>query len=322
MDETLFHAYPDRDGFPRYTIDLVSPELPCGAGWLANCLIELGIPAWKPWNADDRGQWVDLGGYRYRHRLDGSAWTRLLPALVDGREFVFRPGEALRVHHVWPTAYPAAQRSILFMRDPRDALYSAWQRQRQLSTIAPDVGFGAFCASRFHHYPVSWASYLLVFLRVCQRAIDDFGGRLVRFEDYRRDPAVTLVAVLEYLGVEADADAIASAVDRSSFERVRAADAALTAAGTVPHPLLHGGAPGACERELGRIAADAAIAGFGDVLDRLGYRGVVAGTPTHVSCSTATAMIEAIRIAGVPVAEDGWLADAVRAATQDVVSVA
>jgi hypothetical protein len=189
-----------------------------------------------------------------------------------------------------------------------------------LSTIAPDLGFGAFCASRFHHYPVSWASYLLVFLRVCQHAIDAFGGRVVRFEDYRRDPGVTLVAALAYLGVEADAHAIAGAIDRSSFERVQAADAALTAAGTVPHPLLHGGAPGACERELGPIAADAAVVGFGDVLDWLGYRGVDAA-PTHAGCSVATAMIEAIRIAGVPVRDDGWLAEAVRVATRDVVSV-
>ena len=319
MDDRLFQAYPGRDGFPRYTIDIVSPELPCGASWLANCLIELGIPAWKPWNVDDREHWVDLGRYRYRHRLEGSPWSRALPALVDGREFVFRPGEAVRVHHVWPTAYPAAQRSILFTRDPRDALYSAWQRQRRLSTIAPDLGFGAFCASRFHHYPVSWASYLLVFLRVCLRAIDTFGGQVVRFEDYRGDPARTLITALDHLGVDADADAIAGAVDRSSFERVLAADAALTATGTVPHTLLHGGAPGTGEREVGRAAADAALTGFEDVLDRFGYRRVDSYTPTHVRPSIAAAMIEAIRVAGVPVADDGWLADAVRAATRDIV---
>ncbi|MET0229925.1 MAG: sulfotransferase domain-containing protein [Rhodanobacteraceae bacterium] len=316
MDEPLFHAFPDRPGFPRYTIDLVSPEAPCGAGWLANCLIELGVPAWKQWNTDDRAHWIDLGDSRFRYGLAGSPWSRVLPSLVDGREFAFRAGEAVRVHHVWPDAYPRADRTILFVREPIDALYSAWHRQRRLATIAPDLDFPAFCASRFHHYPVSWADYLLLFLRVWRRALREFGGTVIRFEDYRRDAAGTLASALRALDNVVSPAEATRAIEASSLERVRAADQRLVAERVVEVPLVRGEASGAYLLECDAAAIAPLAYRFEDISDWLGY----APTQNEPRVERAAAfggwsgeaILRAIRKTGVRVADDGWLAQAVR----------
>jgi hypothetical protein len=320
-DETLFHAYPGRPGFPRYTIDLVSPEAPSGAGWLANCFIELGLPAWKPWNADDRAHWIDLGGHRYRHRLDGSPWSRVLPALTDGRELEFRAGEAVRVHHVWPGVYPRTERTILFLRDPCDALHSAWHRRVRSGTIAGDTDFGAFCASRFHHYPVSWADYLLLFLRVWRVALCDFGGIVVSFEAYRRDAYATLAETLDRLAIRATAADIARAVEASSLARIREAERNMLAAGVVATALVRAEPPGDASREhgdsIGAIARrfDEITRALGDPIHSPTTRVPQSG---HERETTATALLHAIGKAGVPIESSGWLAGAIRSCCGDI----
>lgn len=320
-DESLFHAYPDRPGFPRYTIDLVSPEAPSGAGWLANCFIELGIPAWKPWNADDREHWIDLGGHRYRHRLDGSPWSRVLPALVDGRELQFRAGDAVRVHHVWPGVYPRAERTILFLRDPCDALHSAWHRQLRSATIAGDTEFGAFCASRFYHYPVSWADYLLLFLRVWHAALREFGGIVVSFEAYRRDAHATLAETLDRLAIRAKPADIARAVEASSLARVHEAEHNMLAAGVVTTALVRGEPPGDALREhgdsIGAIARqfDEITSALRDPIRSQTAR-VPRSDPRHEA--TATTLLHAIGKAGIPIDASDWLAGAVRSCCGDI----
>jgi hypothetical protein len=320
-DETLFHAYPERDGFPRYTIDLVSPEAPSGGGWLANCFIELGIPAWKPWNADDRSHWTGLGGHRYRYCLPGSPWSRVLPALVDGRELAFRSGEAVRVHHVWPCVYPRAERTIFFLRDPCDALHSAWHRQLRLGTIAPDVDFHAFRASRFYHYPVSWADYLLLFLRVWSLALREFGGIVVGFEAYRGDARATLTDVLDRIALESAPADIARAVEASSLARVREAEKTMIASGVVETALVRGEPPGDCLRTQGDSIEPVARR-FDAVVralrDPTGSRADPSPATGSAHESTVSALLRAVEKAGIPLDPAGWLAQAVRSCSGDI----
>jgi hypothetical protein len=317
LDGTSFQSYPDRRGYPRYTFDLASPELPCGAGWLANCLIELGIPAWKPWNIDDSAHWRDLGAGRFSYELAGSPWSRVLPALVDGREFKFRPGQAVRVHHVWPSAYPAADRSVFFVRDPRDALYSAWRRALASGTAAPgDDGFAAFCRSPFFHYPIARVDYLLVFLRVWRRSLAEHGGVVVRFEDYRADAVTTLANALAGLGVDADDADIARAVEASSVVRLQEAEQRMIEAGVVGTPLVRGEPPGEHARRLGARECAMLDAKFAEMAAWLGYPNALDSGEEAAASPDArvqAALLAAVRRAGVPVAERSWLADALAA---------
>lgn len=228
-----FHDSPDVAHFPRYDCDIVSAEMPSGASWLANCLLELDVALWKPWGADLRGDWRQRGGRRYRYDRSDQAWRRLLPSLQHGREFDFRAAPVPRLTHAWPGTYADPPRTILFVRDPRDALYSFWQRALRAGLAPPAQPFAAFIAEPWFHYPLSRADFLALWLRCWRLALQPRDHLLLRYEDYRTEPLTTLRRALDFLGVDADAAALARAVAASDFAVARAAEAQLIAAGTL-----------------------------------------------------------------------------------------
>jgi hypothetical protein len=317
---TLFHAFPERPGFDRYDIDLVSPEAPCGAAWLVNCLLELGIAAWKPWGSDDRAHWQNLDRFRYRYAGGDNGWSRVLPALSAGREFDFRPDHCVRAHHTWPGLYPAATHRLLFVRDPREALYSAWQRQlRTRADAAPD--FTAFCMSRFFHYPISWLDYLLLFLRVWRRASERDGAKILRFEDYRRDALATLLDVTGYLGITVKPEAAQRAVDASAVERIEAEDRRLLAAGVVDALIVRGTRPGADLSRFDEATHRQVGSRFNDLCDWLRYPTSVTSPgarPLHSQHEVHARILDAFEHAAIPVDPAGWLSIAVFDAVADI----
>jgi hypothetical protein len=316
-DSTRFHALPDRPGYARYDIDLASPELPCGAAWLVNCLLELGIPAWKPWGLDDRAHWQLLDDGRYRYVGGDNGWSRVLPALRDGRTFAFRTGRCARVHHVWPDVYPAAPYRLLFVRDPCDALYSAWRRR-----AAPDdLDFRGFCTSGYFHYPLSWLDYLRLFLRVWRRAAERDRVKIVRFEDYRRDAAATLADVVAWLGLDVTAAALAHAVEASSVALARAEDRRLLGLGVVDRPLVRGAPPGECAREVDAATHAWLRSHFADSCVWLGYP--LAPTLARPRQGPPpgdlhAALLSALRQADIPVDATGWLSTTLHDALADI----
>lgn len=314
MREALFHDVPDRPGHAAYDIELASSELPNGAAWLVNCLLELGVSAWKPWGADDRAHWQHLGGLRYRYVGGDNGWSRVLPALSHGREFAFRATPCLRAHHTWPGVFPAARHLLLFVRDPCDALHSAWQRLLRLEMVPAGCGFAEFCRRPFHHFPIAWQDYLLLHLRVWRMAVARERSCIVRFEDYRRDAAATLRRVLDYIGLDADADAVQRAVAASSVEKVKAEDERLYRSGVVASRIVRGEAPGGHLRHLDAPETAAVAERFADVCEWLGYAAAPARAPAAATPRDAhlhAAMLDALRRSGIRVDEDGWLAAAV-----------
>jgi Sulfotransferase domain len=318
--EPLFHDVPGRPGHPRYDVDLVSPEVPSGAAWLANCLLELGISVWKPWGSDDSTQWETLDGLRCRYVGGDNGWSRVLPALRHGRVFRFRPSPCVRAHHTWPDVYPSTTRRILFVRDPRDALYSSWHRKQRSGAIAATVDFVDFCGSPFFHFPISWQDHLLLFLRVAWLAAERDGARVVRFEDYRRDPSGTLEGVLGHLQVDVQPPALRAAVEASSIDRVKAEDRRLASLGIVDSTLVRGGAPGEHRLHFDERARRRVGDRFADVCARFGYEHVPTSPPSRdrPAAGTLAAIIAALRTSGVPVEESGWLSTALGESLQGI----
>lgn len=307
-------AFPDRPGDAGYDIELASPELPCGAAWLVNCLLELGVPAWQPWGSDDRAHWQRLDDGRHRYVGGDNGWSRVLPALRDGRTFAFRGDRCVRVHHVWPDVHPAAPHRLLFVRDPCDALYSAWRRR----AATDGVDFRTFCSRRYFHYPLSWLDYLRLFLRVWRRAAERDRVKVVRFEDYRRDAAATLADVVAWLGLDASAAALAHAVEASAVAQVRAEDRRLLALGVVDRPLVRGAPPGECAREVD-AATHAWLRGhFADTCAWLGYPLAPAPTAAPPHADLHAGLLAALRQAGIAVDAAGWLSTALREALADL----
>ena len=231
---------PDLPGFAAYDVDIASSELPCGASWPGSVLLELGVPLWHPWGADSAAEWLALadGGYRYQREDEG--WTRLLPGLRHGRRFHFRARPVPRLGHHWPGMYPPLP-AILVVRDPRDALYSAWRRERARGALADDVDFLAFLALPFRHWPLSWPAYLALHTAAWCRQIAADGGWLLRFEDFKADPLALARRLVAALELDVDESALLRAVGASEHREVAQAEQRLLARGTVPSRLLAGG---------------------------------------------------------------------------------
>lgn len=315
-----FQAYPGVAGFPAYDVDLVSSEMPSGASWLANCLLELDVPLWKPWGADLREDFAALDDGTHRYVRRDEAWRRLLPALRAGREFAFRRAPTPRLTHAWPGLYPPVGKTILFVRDPRDALLSLWHRARAVGLVGDDVDFVTFVAQPWFHYPLSRADFLRVWLRVWRSALAQREHLVLRYEDYRADARATLERALAFLGIAAADRAIDAAVAASDFRVARAAEQALIDAGTVSHVLVRAG-KAAEWRDAFDAAMHAAVGPeFADVYAWLGYAPDASGAPARPARDVDAADLERLLTAAQAqaLAPDaaatlrGWCAGAVR----------
>ncbi|MFU8831570.1 MAG: hypothetical protein ACNA7J_05365 [Wenzhouxiangella sp.] len=237
--DLLSQRMPGQAGFAEFDATIVSPELPCGASWLASCLLELGAPLLKPWGINDRDHWQPLGGLRYRYECPGSSWSRLVPGLVHGREFVWRRSPVPRFTHTWPGWHPSTSRLIVFVRDPRDALRSDWLRHRRAGYIDSSMGLQEFTESPAPGLPMPRRDGLVLFLSAWRHALACSPSALIlRFEDYKLNASATLNRALGYLGLRSDRKAREAALRMSDYAQVVNAERRLLAAGTVPTALL------------------------------------------------------------------------------------
>lgn len=241
-DET-FQDAPGWPEYPAFDVDIVSCALPSGVAWLFSCLLELRVPAWKPWNADSRLEWQPRGEFTYRYWCAGDPWSRLAPALVSGREFAFREQPVPRFTHGWPGAHPACPRTILVVRDPRDALYSAWRRDEAdtgLDGSSPDrfITYANGCdpgldyrrADYWDRFHAAWFRYL--------------AGKeylVVRFEDLKRQPLDALDLICRFLALPAGAGELMRAAAASDFDIVLRVDQALVSRGVFDRPINRAG---------------------------------------------------------------------------------
>lgn len=210
---------PGWEEFPSYTAEVVSPELPCGAGWLGNCLLELGIPLWQPWDRPTNPLWqrVAQRGYRFIDRQDRiSSWGQTLPALVAGRGFRFRDDIVPKFSHREKPLLPDHRPLILFVRDPRDALYSQWRRILVRENAA-HLEFDKFLHQSFKGRAESCPGYLQRFLGNWQHQLARRPHLIIRFEQYKAGPATTLEGALAFLGADIAPEERKMALNASDF---------------------------------------------------------------------------------------------------------
>ena len=234
---------PGWDDFPEYSVEIVSPQAPCGVGWLGNCLLELGISLWQPWDRPTNCLWERIESYRYRF-LDRSGrvstWRQTLPALEAGRVFDFNPALVPKISHRRQRVLSADKKLIFFVRDPRDALYSEWRRQA-VNNEGYGLSFEQFLAAPFHNQPHSNLEYLRCFLEAWQAALSDTQHIILRFEDYRLAPYETLRRALGYLSLDYSQSQIHAALAASDFRVGKAIEAQREDAGTLKSRLYRAG---------------------------------------------------------------------------------
>jgi len=236
---------PGWEEFPAYNAEIISPQLPCGAGWLGNCLLELGVSLWQPWDKPTNPMWQHLGNfqYRYKDRSDRiSTWRQTLPALKAGRVFTFSPNLVPKISHRRKRALPGEHRTILFVRDPRDALYSEWKRQC-INAEGFNLSFEQFAKGPFLNQPYSYLQYLKQFLQDWREELANTSHLILRFEDYRTAPEGTLSSALDYFSLHRSTNQIADALRASDFHIGKAIETKRRESGKLRTQLYRAGVP-------------------------------------------------------------------------------
>ena len=237
---------PGYTNFPEYNLDVVSAELPCGTSWLASVLLECDCPVWNPWNVDMSLEWKHHGGNAYEYFYPGDPWSRVLPGLVSGRRFDFRADAVPRFSHATPGQWPLSQRLVLFVRDPRDALFSAWRRAQNSQTDVPPF------EDWVQHIDPTWqvprvAAYLLHLATWKRYAeLHNTPYLVIRFEDVKANARAEFRRVQDFLPGVLDSLAevqIERALDKSTFDTVKSVEDQMLANGTFAQRINCAGQP-------------------------------------------------------------------------------
>lgn len=148
---------------------------------------------------------------------------RLVPDLINGwkRDFdrLHRP-RIIRSHECFDPRYP---RVIYMVRDPRDVVISQHHYHRKLRKVEDDFPIEKF-VDRFlagetsSHASGSWGENIQTWLGTRE---GDPRFLFMRYEDMIADPQCGLRKTADFLGISPTAAEIATAVERSSADRMR-----------------------------------------------------------------------------------------------------
>jgi len=210
---------------PRQIL-LASPREPSGNSWLVNALLELGVRVnFKP--AIDRvwrsvrqmrhpsAMWrlAPGGGWQLHPRAD--ALRKWLPAVSRRESLHFRDDVAVFYVQDLPRAEFQGAPSVLFVRDPRDAIASLYRRLRPQMTLAEYAAFP---------HPETLLDAVAHWRLFVESWLARDGVRVYRFEDYKDDAVALLGRIVADLGIAATPAEIASAAFESSYEKAREAE--------------------------------------------------------------------------------------------------
>ncbi len=240
---------------------------------MGNCLLELGVSLWQPWDRPTNKLWQRVAPFRY-HFLDRSdrvsTWRQSLPALEAGRVFDFTPDLVPKISHRRQRALPAHNKLIFFVRDPRDALYSEWRRQC-VNIKGYDQTFERFLAAPFHNQAYSNLQTLKNFLAGWQAALPDTPHIILRYEDYRQTPYETLSRALSYFSLDCSESQIRSALQASDFRVGKAIEAQREEAGVLRSRLYRAGIPMEYKQTYTPAMLKLFSPDFDSLLEWLGY---------------------------------------------------
>lgn len=208
--------------------NLVSTPFASGVAWLVNVLLELGVRTTHVSSHYPGGYWK-RGGDATEDEMSDEARELMgwhLPIVFNQPgPLRLEPGVEVFWEHRLDLARHSGRPAIVFVRDPRDAIYSIHRRD-----FAATRSFPAYLAraDRFpDHFPGmfdlppadTWAAWHTLWL-----GLQSVSPTLVvQFEALRAQPVPGVQRVLEFLGVQRSIADIERALAASTFERAREA---------------------------------------------------------------------------------------------------
>lgn len=266
---------------------IVSPPFPIGLSWLINCLLELGVRATMYSTS-----WIDgPEGSRMVPEYIREKMRWQLPILARAAGLVqFRDDEPIQEvewsHRLTYAQYPA-RKTILCVRDPRDAAYSQFRRLVKDGTYqdseAELLAFLTRPEIHMEHFPHLFdlppADTLAYYYLLCLELVPPEQLLVLRFEDRKADPVRELRRVLDFLGLARSESEISHALANSDIQQALALQQSRDV-GTHPQALrARAGKIG----EWKDVLSPAALACFRGpaekAMARLGYEPLPDGTP-------------------------------------------
>lgn len=213
----------------RERIMLAGPRQPSGITWLVNCFLEIEVLSYV---VSEHRMWTVEDGI---HILRDNKFKKWLPILSRKECFKFRHEVEVEWTHNFPNKRHNYLTNILFVRDPRDALWSQYKRDQvnipfleYLRMLEPDTGLDRIS---------TWRRFYEMWLRVPDVTV-------LRFEDSKVDPIGTLSKAIKTAGLVLDTEQAQQAIANSTFEKARAAEAAFRSNDKDPRVANRLGTPG------------------------------------------------------------------------------
>lgn len=255
---------------------LVSPPFACGVTRLVNAFLELGIRTTNP--GFEPAHWLQTEtGWRIgEHAAEHLKWH--LPALHRNNTFEFpEPLEVVWEHRMDFARLPPCP-TILFVRDPRDAIHSLFRRN-----YAEHMTFTDFLTRSAHwpdHFPdlfnlppFETFALFTAFWRGMQPVAP---VKIVRFEDLQASPLAVMREALDFIGIHRADAAVTAAIESSSFEHARRAMEDMERSTNKVFKTARKGEPGEWEHAYDSAARNCVPPLGHALIDELGYQPITA----------------------------------------------
>src|ERR1700735_4795482 len=187
----------------------------------------------------------------------------------------------LKSHESFQPEYP---RVIYIVRDPRDVAVSFYHHNVKARNISDDYPIASFVprfiAGEFDRKFGSWRDNVLSWT-VLRKG--DPGFLLLRYEDMKRDPVVSLTGVVDFLErcsfrkIDSSAAALERAIELSSAERMRTLEKqdagrwVLTKGTRSDKPFVRSATAGGWKSQLDGESVAAIESAWGELMQTLGY---------------------------------------------------
>lgn len=216
-------------------LQIVSVPVPSGASWLGNVLLELNLRL-----TTDRASWIETPqGSRLASDAQRDKLIWHLPALQRRSHFHFDAEiEFFWEHRLDFCQYPG-RKTLLYLRDPRDAAYSYYRRLAfELPEAFADTEAGFLAWLR---QPESWVQYFPGLFDLPIAETQAYFNLFwlcyyrpeqlltVRHEDTKRDPLGQLERILAFCGIERSRAEMEQAIAQSDIKTALAQNRQLMA---------------------------------------------------------------------------------------------
>jgi hypothetical protein len=185
--------------------------------------------------------------------------------------------------------HPRYQRVIYLVRDPRDVALSLYNFRRKFRLVSDGYPIERYVSERFlpGDLDVPWNEHVGSWLGT---RMNHPGFLLVRYEDLRQDPVHELGRIALFLGIAADPQALAQAVEKSHVKRMRELEKNeheqwISTKGKRPDvPFIAEAMVGGWRQKLPDPSVRMIDAAWGPLMNRLGYE---TGTPPRTEALQA-----------------------------------